>query len=200
MSNKYQHPDELPEGAVVGTASLRRESQLRSLYPHLIVKPLRGNVGTRLRKLDEGEFDAIILAAAGLKRLGLGERIACELAPEISLPAPGQGAVGIEIRSDRADLAALLAPFNHEVTAACVNAERSLSRRLNGSCQIPLAAYATADDGFLRLRGLIAMPDGSHRVVAESNGSYAAAEGLGRTVADLLCTEGAREILKQLVP
>lgn len=198
VSNRYKHPDELPEGAIVGTASLRRESQIRALYPHLIIKPLRGNVGTRLKKLDDGEFDAIILAAAGLKRLDLSERITCELSPEISLPAPGQGAVGIEIRSDRADLLALLAPFNHAVTAACVTAERALSRRLNGSCQIPLAAYATDEEGFLRLRGLVAMPDGRQRVVAESNGSHAAADGLGRIVADLLCTEGAREILKQL--
>ncbi len=198
VSNRFKHPDELPAGAIVGTASLRRESQIRSLYPHLVVKPLRGNVGTRLKKLDDGEFDAIILAAAGLKRLGLTERIACELSPEISLPAPGQGAVGIEICSDRADLMTLLAPFNHAETAACVTAERALSRRLNGSCQIPLAAYATNEEGFLRLRGLVAMPDGSHRVVAESNGSFAAADGLGRIVADLLCTEGAREILKQL--
>lgn len=198
VSNQYANLDELPEGAIVGTASLRRESQLRMRYPHLTIKPLRGNVNTRLRKLDDGEFDAIILAAAGLKRLGLGERIRCELSAEVSLPAPGQGALGLEIRSDRADLAALLAPFNHAATAAAVEAERALSRRLNGSCQIPLAAYATSDDGFLRLRGLIAMPDGSLVVTAESNGSFSAADGLGRTVADLLCTEGAREILKQL--
>ncbi|QLG89233.1 hydroxymethylbilane synthase [Chitinibacter bivalviorum] len=198
VSGKYAHLDELPEGAIVGTASLRRESQLRLRYPHLTIKPLRGNVNTRLRKLDDGEFDAIILAAAGLKRLGMGDRIRCELSPEISLPAPGQGALGLEIRSDRTDLAALLAPFNHESTAAAVTAERALSRRLNGSCQIPLAAYATNEEGFLRLRGLIAMPDGSQVVTAESNGSFAAADGLGRTVADLLCTEGAREILKQL--
>lgn len=198
VSNRFKHPDELPEGAIVGTASLRRESQIRALYPHLVIKTLRGNVGTRLKKLDDGEFDAIILAAAGLKRLGLSERITCELSPEISLPAPGQGATGIEIRADRADLIELLAPFNHAVTAACVKAERALSRRLNGSCQIPLAAFATDEEGFLRLRGLVAMPDGSHRVVAESNGSHAAADGLGRIVADLLCTEGAREILKQL--
>ncbi|WP_373973932.1 hydroxymethylbilane synthase [Chitinibacter sp. SCUT-21] len=198
VSSKYAQLNDLPEGAIVGTASLRRESQLRMRYPHLTIKPLRGNVNTRLRKLDDGEFDAIILAAAGLKRLGLGDRIRCELAPEVSLPAPGQGALGLEIRSDRADLAALLAPFNHVATAAAVEAERSLSRRLNGSCQIPLAAYATNDDGFLRLRGLIALPDGSKVVTAESNGSYAAADGLGRTVADLLCTEGARDILKQM--
>ncbi|WP_348946425.1 hydroxymethylbilane synthase [Chitinibacter sp. FCG-7] len=198
VSGKYANLDELPEGAIVGTASLRRESQLRMRYPHLTIKPLRGNVNTRLRKLDDGEFDAIILAAAGLKRLGLGERIRGELSAEVSLPAPGQGALGLEIRSDRSDLATLLTPFNHPATAAAVTAERSLSRRLNGSCQIPLAAYATSDDGFLRLRGLIALPDGSQVVTAESNGSFAAADGLGRTVADLLCTEGAREILQQL--
>ncbi|WP_047395846.1 hydroxymethylbilane synthase [Chitinibacter sp. ZOR0017] len=198
VSNRYASLDDLPAGAVVGTSSLRRESQLRLRYPQLTIKPLRGNVNTRLRKLDDGEFDAIILAAAGLKRLGLGARIRAELSPEVSLPAPGQGALGLEIRADRADLATLLAPFNHPATAAAVTAERSLSRRLNGSCQIPLAAYATHDDGFLRLRGFIALPDGSQSVSAESNGSFAAADGLGRTVADLLCTEGARAILKQL--
>ncbi|SMC21456.1 hydroxymethylbilane synthase [Andreprevotia lacus DSM 23236] len=198
VSSRYASVAELPEGAVVGTASLRREAQLRARYPHLVIKPLRGNVGTRLAKLDAGEFDAIILAAAGLKRLGFGERIAALLSTEESLPAPGQGALGLEIRADRADLAALLAPFNHPATAACVTAERVLSRQLGGSCQIPLGAFAEDDDGFLRLRGLVASPDGMQVVVAEANGTHAAADGLGRRVADLLMTEGAGHILKAL--
>ncbi|WP_293936762.1 hydroxymethylbilane synthase [Iodobacter sp.] len=198
VSNQYQSLDQLPAAAIVGTSSLRRESQLRARFPHLTIKPLRGNVGTRLGKLDAGEYDAIILAASGLIRLGLGDRIKSAIAPADSLPSPGQGALGIEIRSDREDLKALLAPLNHAITAACVTAERALSRRLGGSCQIPLGAFAEEDDGFLRLRAFIANPDGSDIVYAEANGSLAAANGLGLQVAELLCTEGATEILKNL--
>ncbi|WP_035060409.1 hydroxymethylbilane synthase [Andreprevotia chitinilytica] len=198
VSNRYNDLAELPAGAVVGTASLRREAQLRTRFPHLVVKPLRGNVGTRLGKLDAGEFDAILLAAAGLKRLGFSERIKTLISTDDSLPAPGQGALGLEIRADRADLIALLAPFNHPATAACVTAERALSRQLGGSCQIPLGAFAEDEDGFLRLRGLVARPDGSQTVVAEANGTHAAADGLGRRVGDLLMTEGAGDILRDL--
>ncbi|MEJ2792028.1 hydroxymethylbilane synthase [Iodobacter sp. LRB] len=198
VSNKYDSLDQLTPGCVVGTSSLRRESQLRARFPHLIIKPLRGNVGTRLGKLDAGEYDAIILASAGLIRLGLASRIKSAISPGDSLPSPGQGALGIEVRSDRSDLISLLAPFNHAATAACVTAERSLSRRLGGSCQIPLGAFAEEDDGFLRLRAFIANPDGSDIIYAEGNGSLAAANGLGLQVAELLCTEGATEILKSL--
>ncbi|NHQ87177.1 hydroxymethylbilane synthase [Iodobacter sp. HSC-16F04] len=198
VSNKYDSLDQLTPGCVVGTSSLRRESQLRARFPHLVIKPLRGNVGTRLGKLDAGEYDAIILASAGLIRLGLASRIKSAISPADSLPSPGQGALGIEVRSDRADLISLLAPFNHAATAACVTAERSLSRRLGGSCQIPLGAFAEEDDGFLRLRAFIANPDGSDIIYAEGNGSLAAANGLGLQVAELLCTEGATEILKSL--
>ena len=198
VSNKYSSLEQLTAGCVVGTSSLRRESQLRARFPHLVIKPLRGNVNTRLGKLDAGEYDAIILAAAGLIRLGMAERITSSLSPADSLPAPGQGALGIEVCSDRADLIALLAPLNHPSTAACVTAERSLSRRLGGSCQIPLGAFAEEDDGFLRLRSFIANPDGSDIIYAEGNGSLAAANGLGLQVAELLCTEGATEILKNL--
>ncbi|QBC43681.1 hydroxymethylbilane synthase [Iodobacter fluviatilis] len=198
VSNQYQSLDQLPAGAIVGTSSLRRESQLRARFPHLLIKPLRGNVGTRLGKLDAGEYDAIILAASGLIRLGLGNRIKSAISPADSLPSPGQGALGIEIREDREDLKTLLAPLNHAITAACVTAERALSRRLGGSCQIPLGAFAEEDDGFLRLRAFIANPDGSDIVYAEANGSLAAANGLGLQVAELLCTEGATEILKNL--
>lgn len=198
VSNKYSCLADLPDGAVVGTSSLRRESQLRARFPHLVIKPLRGNLGTRLGKLDAGEYDAIILAAAGLKRLGFNQRIRETLSAEDSLPAPGQGALGIEILAGRDDLKALLAPLNDAASAACVKAERSLSRRLGGSCQVPLGAFAEDDDGFLRLRGFVANPDGSDIVYAESNGSRAAADGLGLQVADLLLTEGAAEILTAL--
>lgn len=198
VSNQYDNLDQLTAGCVVGTSSLRRESQLRARFPHLVIKPLRGNVGTRLGKLDAGEYDAIILAAAGLIRLGLASRIKSAISPSDSLPSPGQGALGIEIRSDRADLIELLAPLNHPATAACVTAERALSRRLGGSCQIPLGAFAEEDDGFLRLRSFIANPDGSDIIYAEGNSSIAAANGLGLQVAELLCTEGATEILKNI--
>ncbi|AZN37291.1 hydroxymethylbilane synthase [Iodobacter ciconiae] len=198
VSNQYDSLDQLTAGCVVGTSSLRRESQLRARFPHLVIKPLRGNVGTRLGKLDAGEYDAIILASAGLIRLGLASRIKSAISPDDSLPSPGQGALGIEVRSDRSDLISLLTPFNHPATAACVTAERSLSRRLGGSCQIPLGAFAEEDDGFLRLRAFIANPDGSDIIYAEGNGSLAAANGLGLQVAELLCTEGATEILKSL--
>ncbi|MBY0444833.1 MAG: hydroxymethylbilane synthase [Burkholderiales bacterium] len=198
VSNQDASLDQLTAGCVVGTSSLRRESQLRARFPHLVIKPLRGNVGTRLGKLDAGEYDAIILAAAGLIRLGLASRIKSAISPNDSLPSPGQGALGIEIRSDRTDLIELLAPLNHPATAACVTAERALSRRLGGSCQIPLGAFAEEDDGFLRLRSFIANPDGSDIIYAEGNGSLAAANGLGLQVAELLCTEGATDILKNI--
>ncbi|MBV8466978.1 MAG: hydroxymethylbilane synthase [Burkholderiales bacterium] len=196
VSNRYNNLDELPAGAVVGTSSLRREAQLRAAYPELVVKPLRGNVQTRLGKLDAGEYDAIILAAAGLKRLELGDRIRALLSPEQSLPAPGQGALGLEVRADRVDVATLLAPLNHTETADCVRAERAMSLRLDGSCETPLGAYGEIVDGFIRLRGFVASPDGSQMLSAEANGSRAAAESLGRQVADLLLTEGARSLLK----
>lgn len=198
VSNHFASLAELPPGSVVGTSSLRREAQLRARFPHLTIKPLRGNVGTRLAKLDAGEYDAIVLAAAGLKRLGLGERIRESIAVEDSLPAAGQGALGIEIRADRADLRELLAPLHDASTAACVIAERALARRLNGSCQVPLAAYGEDDDGFLRLRALIARPDGSDLVRAEASGSLASAEALGLKVAELLLIEGAGSILHEL--
>ena len=169
VSNRYSSLHELPSGAVVGTSSLRRESQLRARFPHLVIKPLRGNVQTRLRKLDDGEFDAIILAAAGLKRLELQDRIRCELAPSESLPAVGQGALGIEIRADRSDLVTLLAPLNHADTHACVSAERSLSRVLGGSCQIPLGAFATLSDDVITLGGFVAHPDGSVMLTASAS-------------------------------
>jgi hydroxymethylbilane synthase len=196
VSNRYTSLAELPPGAVVGTASLRRESQLRAAYPQLVVQPLRGNLQTRLRKLDDGQFDAILLAAAGLKRLGLADRIRARLDPAQSLPAPGQGALGIEICADRADLAALLAPLGHAETTDCVTAERALSLRLNGSCQTPLGGFAeVVDRDFLRLRAFVASPDGRTMVRAEVNGSRTSAAALGRQAAELLLSEGARPLL-----
>jgi hydroxymethylbilane synthase len=196
VSSRHASLDELPPGAVVGTSSLRREAQLRATYPSLTIKPLRGNVQTRLAKLDAGEFDGIILAAAGLRRLGLADRIRQVLSSEQSLPAPGQGALGIEIRADRSDLVELLAPLNHAETADCVSAERAMSLRLDGSCETPLGAFAEiAEQHFVRLRAFVASPDGSQMLRAEANGSRAGAAGLGRQVAELLLTEGARALL-----
>lgn len=188
----------LPPGARVGTSSLRRESQLRAKFPYLVIEPLRGNVQTRLRKLDEGAYDAIILAAAGLQRLGLEQRITCPLAPEDMLPAVGQGALAIECCSDRADMLALLKPLHDEATAACVGAERALSRALAGSCNVPLAGYAEITGTQLRLRGFVGAPDGLRQVSAEIAGAVGDAEALGVQLAAQLKAQGADDILAAL--
>ena len=188
----------LPLGSTVGTSSLRREAQLRERHPALQFKPLRGNLDTRLAKLDRGECQAIVLAAAGLKRLGLASRIRAMLEPEHSLPAPGQGALAIECREDRDDLRNQLALLGDPVTAACVRAERALSRALSGDCQLPLAAYAVANGGQLRLRGLVARPDGSRVVRAEASGPLSAPEELGQRLAADLRGLGADAILASL--
>ena len=198
VSNKYASLDDLPPGGVVGTSSLRREAQIHAQYPYLSVASLRGNLDTRLRKLDAGDYDAIILAAAGLTRLGLAARIRATLPAEASLPAAGQGALGIEALADRSDLAAWLAPLNDPVTEACVRAERALSRALAGSCEVPLGAYAEAHGQTIRLRGFVAMPDGSRIVRAEHRGALAEPEALGRALADDLRAQGAEEILAAL--
>ena len=198
VSNKYNSLDDLPPGAVVGTSSLRRESQLRARHPYLAISALRGNLDTRLRKLDSGDYDAIILAAAGLIRLGLGERIRATWPAEASLPAAGQGALGIEAAAHRSDVAAWLAPLNDAGTAACVTAERAVSRALAGSCQVPLAAFAEMVDGRLRLRGLVALPDGSRVAAAELSGSADAPEALGLELVKALRARGADEILAAL--
>jgi hydroxymethylbilane synthase len=198
VSGKYRQLSELPPGAVVGTSSLRRESQLRARYPHLDIQPLRGNVNTRLRKLDEGLYDAIILAAAGLKRLGFADRIAALLEPEQSLPAAGQGALGIEIRSDREDLLPILAPLHHPETAACVRAEREVSRQLGGSCQVPLGAYAIIRNEHLYLRGFVAQPGGTPFIHAEVSGSPEDPENLGSQLAQALREQGAEQIIASL--
>lgn len=196
VSNDYERLENLPKGAIVGTSSLRREAQLRARFPHLNIQPLRGNVQTRLSKLDKGEYAAIILAAAGLERLQLRERIRQILSPADSLPAAGQGALGIEIAAHRHDLVEVLLPLNHAKTAACVTAERALARALGGSCQVPLAAYCTADDaGLLTLNGLVAHPDGSVVLTAQVQAPANYADALGRAVAKKLADDGAQEVI-----
>jgi len=198
VSNRYQTLAALPRGARVGTSSLRRESQLRAQFPHFSIEPLRGNVQTRLRKLDEGQYDAIILAAAGLKRLGLDSRIAAILTPEELLPAVGQGALGIECLAARTDLIAMLAPLNDTATLACVSAERALSRALAGSCNVPIAGFAESSGDRLRLRAYVGAPDGTRHVRGEREGAANAAEALGAALADELRARGAAEILAAL--
>lgn len=195
VSNQYARLEDMPEGAIVGTSSLRREAQLRAKFPHLTIKPLRGNVQTRLSKLDNGDYDAVILAAAGLQRLGLDGRIREILSPADSLPAAGQGALGIEIAARRTDLANILRPLNHEETAACVTAERALARALGGSCQVPLAAYCVMEDGLLTLNGLVGHPDGSVIIEASAQAPAAYADALGRAVAKRLADDGAEELI-----
>lgn len=199
VSPLHADVDALPEGARVGTSSLRRATQLRARRPDLQILNLRGNVQTRLAKLDAGEYDAIILAAAGLRRLALHGRIRSLLAPELSLPAGGQGAVGVEIRSDDTELAALLAPLHHTPTALRVRAERSLNRRLEGGCQVPIACYAELpDQDTLWLRGLVGDPDGTVVLTAEARGSATEPEALGIQVAEALLAQGAGAILEQV--
>ena len=199
VSNQYARLEEMPKGAVVGTSSLRREAQLRARYPHLVIKPLRGNVQTRLSKLDNSEYDAIILAAAGLQRLELDERIRLILSEADSLPAAGQGALGIEIAAHRTDLLDVLKPLNHDTTHACVTAERALARALGGSCQVPLAAYCTEENGLLTLRGLVGHPDGSVILQADAQAPAAYADALGRAVAKKLADEGAQELIEAVL-
>jgi len=198
VSNNFEKLSELPAGSVVGTSSLRRESQLRARFPHLKIEPLRGNVQTRLRKLDEGQYAAIILAAAGLKRLGLGNRIRTLISSEESLPAVGQGALGIECRSDRSDVIELLQPLHHPETAACVMAERALSRVLGGSCQVPLGGFAEVKNGKLRMRGFVASQDGKRMMQSELTGDIEQPEALGNRIAQELRAQGADEILAAL--
>ena len=188
----------LPPGSVVGTASLRREAQIRRRYPHLVVRPLRGNLDTRLRKLDDGEFAAIVLAAAGLKRLGLAARISAMLTPEESLPAAGQGALAIETLAGRADLADWLAPLNHGQTDLCVGAERAISRALGGGCSVPLAAFAEAEGDRMRLRACVASPDGITLVEADRTGACVDADAIAASVSADLMARGAGRILDAL--
>ena len=198
VSNHFASIESLPHGAVVGTSSLRRESQLRHARPDLKIEALRGNVNTRLGKLDAGNFDAIILAVAGLKRLGFHARIRGSLPSAAYVPAIAQGALGIEYRSERADIAALLAPFATEKTTATVNAERAFGRALTASCDVPLGAHATHTDSGLSIDGFVAMPDGSRMLRRVMNGTIANAESLGTALAQALIEDGAGEILASL--
>ncbi|VYU54232.1 Porphobilinogen deaminase [Metakosakonia massiliensis] len=198
VSNHYHDLDALPAGSVVGTSSLRRQCQLAARRPDLVIRSLRGNVGTRLGKLDNGDYDAIILAVAGLKRLGLEERIRFALPPELSLPAVGQGAVGIECRLDDSRTRALLASLNHDETAIRVAAERAMNTRLEGGCQVPIGSYAELKEGELWLRALVGAPDGSAIVRGERRGNPADAILLGISLAEELLENGAREILAEV--
>jgi hydroxymethylbilane synthase len=198
VSNKYKSLDELPEGACLGTSSLRRQSQVADRRPDLEIKPLRGNINTRLAKLDAGDFDAIILASSGLKRMGFNDRITDLITPEQSLPAIGQGALGMECRSNDERVNSLLAPLNHQESAICVGAERAMNHRLQGGCQVPIAGYAILDNGELWLRGLVGEPDGSLILRGEVRGAPEDAEQLGIQLADELLSRGADRILAAL--
>lgn len=195
VSNNYANLDALPVGSVVGTSSLRRQCQLRGLRPDLIIRDLRGNVGTRLSKLDSGEYDAIILAVAGLKRLGLGDRVRVALEPEQSLPAVGQGAVGIECRLNDEKTRDLLAKISHDNTSVCVLAERAMNMRLEGGCQVPIGSYAIWQGDKIWLRALVGAPDGSVIIRGERLSSPEEATQAGIALAEELLARGAREIL-----
>jgi len=198
VSNAYQNINELPQGATVGTSSLRRHSQLVALRPDLNVIGLRGNVNTRLAKLDAGEYDAIILAASGLKRLEFHDRIKSVLTEQESLPAVGQGALGIECRSDDAEIKALLAPLKHRESEICVKAERAMNHRLHGGCQVPIAGYATLEGDTITLQGLVASVDGKTILKSNLKGSINEPEALGIAVADELLKQGAGPLLAAL--
>lgn len=197
VSNRFENLAALPPGSVVGTSSLRRQSQLQAAFPELRFESLRGNLQTRLSKLEVGQYDAIVLAAAGLKRLGLEAHIRDLLPIELSLPAVGQGALGIEILAARDDLLPLLAPLQDDLTRACVDAERAFSRALGGSCQVPIAGHAVIENGQLVLRGLVATPDGTQVLSARSQGGVADAEPIGIQLAQELMARGAAAILAQ---
>ena len=200
VSAGYASLAELPAGAVVGTSSLRRQAQIAERHPGLEIRPLRGNLDTRLAKLDRGEYAAIVLAAAGLKRLGLAARIRCLLTTEESLPAAGQAALGIECLADRGDVLECVAPLGDAGTAACVRSERAVNRSLGGNCAVPLGAFAERSAAGLRLRALVASPDGRRIARAEAEGGAADPEALGERVAAQLRAQGAEEILRALEP
>lgn len=198
VSHSYRTFAELPQGAVVGTSSLRRQCQLKALRPDLNIRSLRGNVGTRLSKLDNGDYDAIILASAGLIRLGLADRIASFIDVEQSLPAAGQGAVGIECRTDDMQVQALLAPLADAETTYCVRAERAMNNHLQGGCQVPIGGYAVLQQGQLYLRALVGDIDGSRIIRAEGKSPVENAEALGVQIAEQLLAQGADKILQAI--
>jgi hydroxymethylbilane synthase len=199
VSNQYASLDELPEGAVVGSSSLRRQCQLRALRPDIVIRDLRGNVNTRLRKLDEGEFDAVILATAGLKRLGMAGRIRQHLDPSVCLPAGGQGAIGIECRDDDAKVKQLIQVLNHLESVITVTAERAMNYRLNGGCQVPIACLAELSGDSLTLRGLVGDPGGHSILRASAGGSSREARLVGEKVAQDLLRQGAGEVLARVL-
>ena len=198
VSNSYRTFAELPQGAVVGTSSLRRQCQLKALRPDLDIRSLRGNVGTRLSKLDNGGYDAIILASAGLIRLGLADRIASFIEVEQSLPAAGQGAVGIECRTDDVQVKQLLAPLADAETTCCVLAERAMNNHLQGGCQVPIGGYAVLQQGQLYLRALVGNVDGSQIIRAEGKSAVKNADVLGVQIAEQLLAQGADKILQSI--
>jgi hydroxymethylbilane synthase len=198
VSRRYDSFGAMPPGAVVGTSSLRREAQIAAAHPRLEVKLLRGNVETRLAKLDRGEYDAVVLAVAGLARLGLESRIRRRLAAEEILPAPGQGALGLECLAERSDLISFLKKLEDPAIEACVRAERAVSRALGGSCTIPLGAYAEMAGGALRLRALVASPDGTRIARADESGPAGDPDALGLRAAQVLRRQGAEEILSAI--
>ncbi|MEI7795164.1 MAG: hydroxymethylbilane synthase [Methylococcaceae bacterium] len=199
VSNQYQNLNELPENARIGTSSLRRQCQIKAHFPKAEILSLRGNVNTRLAKLDAGEYDAIILASAGLKRLGMADRISQRLPIETSLPACGQGAIGIECRVDDVEINEMLKALHDENTAVCVIAERAMNARLNGGCQVPIAGFAELNDGEIFMRGLVGNPDGSVIYRAEQHGKSENAVEIGESIADELLKQGAAEILNALI-
>ena len=198
VSNNCDALESLPHGSIVGTSSLRRQSQIQARFPHLKIESLRGNVQTRLRKLDDGQYAAIILAAAGLIRLGLGNRIRAFISPSDSIPAVGQGALGIEIRADRIDLIEILSPLNHIDTQLCVEAERGFSRALAGSCTVPLGAYALRDGDNITMTGFVASVDGKQMLREYIIGKATNADAVGRALAAKLVARGADKILAAL--
>lgn len=200
VSNQYSSLDDLPQGARLGTSSLRRKSQIQAYRPDLTIIDLRGNVGTRLSKLDAGEYDAIILAAAGLKRLQLESRIKQILPADLSLPAVGQGALGLECRSNDQAVLALIAPLSDPATSCCIRAERAFNRTLQGGCQVPIAGFAVLDNDQLKMEGRVGSPDGQQLLKAEVCGAAEQAEQLGQLLAQRLLDQGAGELLAALYP
>ncbi len=198
VSNNFDSLESLPHGSIVGTSSLRRQSQIQARFPNLKIESLRGNVQTRLRKLDEDQYAAIILAAAGLIRLGLDNRIRQFISPILSIPAVGQGALGIEINASRTDLIDILAPLNHIDTQRCVEAERGFSRALAGSCTVPLGAYAVRNGNNINMTGFVASVDGKQILREKASGSINNAEAIGKTLAAKLVARGADKILAEL--
>ncbi|WP_334321717.1 hydroxymethylbilane synthase [Gilliamella apicola] len=199
VANKYASLNDLPEGAIVGTSSLRRQCQLRSHYPHLIIKDLRGNVGTRLNKLDDGQYDAIILASVGLKRLSLEHRITQYIGTDLMLPAVGQGAIGIESRTDDKQILDIISVLDDKESRACIQAERAMNNALQGGCQVPIAGYCRLNNDELTLQGLVGRVDGSKIIKQQITGFINEAESLGEKLAKQLLNQGADLILTELL-